>query len=65
MVWHNYNCKDDPWVRFNFLRLDFAQNFFELCRNEAMLKFLEQVKMARAEDEEGMVVFYSMFSVAF
>jgi len=33
--------------------------------NEAMLKFLEQVKMTRAEDEEGMVVFYSMFSVAF
>lgn len=30
-----------------------------------MLKFLEQVKMARAEDEEEMVVFYSMFSVAF
>ena len=32
----------------------------------AMLNFLEQVKMARAEDEDGgMLVFYSMFSVAF
>ena len=31
-----------------------------------MLKFLEKVKMARGEDEEGgMLVFYSMFSVAF
>ena len=31
-----------------------------------MLKFLERVKMARAEDEEGgMLVFYSLFSVAF
>ena len=32
----------------------------------AMMNFLEQVKMARAEDEDGgMLVFYSMFSVAF
>ena len=30
MAGHNYNCKDDPWVRFNFLKLDFAKNFFEL-----------------------------------
>ena len=30
MAWHNYNCKDDPWVRFNFSKLVFAQNFFEL-----------------------------------
>ena len=30
MAGHNYNCKDDPWVRLNFSKLDFAQNFFEL-----------------------------------
>ena len=30
MAWHNCNCKDDPWVRFNFSKLVFAQNFFEL-----------------------------------
>ena len=30
MAWHNYNCKDDPWVRFNFLKLDFAQPVYEL-----------------------------------
>jgi len=34
--------------------------------NEAMLKFLGNMKMARGDDEEGgMIVFYSMFSVAF
>ena len=69
MAGHNYNCKDNTWVRFNFsswILLKFFWNrSFELCRNKAMLKFLEQVKMARAQDEEGMVVFYSMFSVAF
>ena len=47
----------------------FKRTFSQLiliCRNMAMLNFLEQVKMARAEDEDGgMLVFYSMFSVAF
>jgi hypothetical protein len=36
-----------------------------LTSNEAMVTFLEKMKMERGQEEDGLLLFYSVFTVAF